>query len=481
MSERVPVRLEPLGVSFEVDQGSALESSLFYFGIEFPCGGAGECKGCRVRVLEGEVSITPAMRSVFTPIELEQGWRLGCQARADGPVTLEISQFETSILADESEIECEPAEGLGIAIDIGTTTLAAQLLDLRTGKVQAVETALNPQAEHGADVMTRVQYALANGPRLTELIRGEVLRMCKALTKRPVREIMLCGNSVMHHLFCGIGVEPFAAVPFDVTDGGTKVFRATELGWDLEGDPEVCFLPCLGGFVGSDILAGILATGMAHSERYQALVDLGTNGEIVVGDGRSMVCASTAAGPAFEAGRIRMGMRASTGAISHVTVEDGRMRCHVIGDTAARGICGSGLVDAVAAGLELGLIQASGRMAAELVLEGEVRLSQRDIRELQLAKAAIAAGLQMLSKRPVERCFLAGAFGNYVSIASAQRIGLLNQAEPRGNTALAGTKLVLLNRSRRAEFLTDVPARVRHANLAADVQFQDIFADCLVF
>ncbi len=481
MTKQVQIKLIPLGVTVEAGQGASLESLLFRYGVEFPCGGNGECRGCRVRVLEGTVAVTPEMRSIFTPIELEQGWRLGCQARADGPLTLEIAQWETPVLTHDSALEFEPAEGLGIAVDIGTTTIAAQLLDLETGMVQAVETSLNPQIEHGSDVMTRVEYALAGGTRLTDLIRAEVLRICRALTARPVREIMLCGNSVMHHLFCGLSVEPFASVPFETNDGGMKSFRARDLGWDLAGDPEVSFLPCLGSFVGSDILAGILATGMMNSKRFQALVDLGTNGELVVGDGESMLCASTAAGPAFEAGRIRMGMRAATGAISHVSVEDGRLRCHVIGDTAARGICGSGLVDAVAAGLELGVIQPSGRMAGEFHLEGDVRLSQRDIRELQLAKAAIAAGIQMLSTRPVEQYFLAGAFGNYVSIASARRIGLLDHAEPVGNTALAGTKLVLLNRSRRVEFLEQVPARVRHVNLAADPQFQDIFTDCLSF
>ncbi len=481
MTGRIQLTLIPLGVTMEADRGTSLESLLFRHGVEFPCGGAGECRGCRVRVIEGAVAITSQMRSIFTPIELEQGWRLGCQACAEGPLTLEVAQWETPVLADDSSLEYEPAAGLGIAIDIGTTTIAAQLLDLETGKVQAVETSLNPQIEHGSDVMTRVQFGLANGPRLTELIRTEILRICRALTSRPVCEIILCGNSVMHHLFCGLSVEPFASVPFEPAEGGTKWFTARELGWQLAGDPQVCFMPCLGSFVGSDILAGILATGMFNSSRYQALVDLGTNGELVVGDGNSMLCASTAAGPAFEAGRIRMGMRAATGAISHVSLEDGRLRCHVIGGTTARGICGSGLVDAVAAGLELGAIQASGRMAVDFPLEGGVCLSQRDIRELQLAKAAIAAGFRILTSRKVERTFLAGAFGNYVSIASARRIGLLNEAEPSGNTALAGTKLVLLNRSRRMEFLEDVPARVRHVNLAADPRFQDVFTDCLSF
>lgn len=265
------------------------------------------------------------------------------------------------------------------------------------------------------------------------------------------------------------------------------VFRAAELGWSVPGDPPVRFLPCLGGFVGSDILAGILATRLHQSERLAGLVDLGTNGEIVIGNRERLLCASTAAGPAFEGGRIGMGMRAATGAITEVTVKDGRLECRVLGHVAPRGICGSGLVDAVAAGLDLGLIRPSGRLAQgkTLALAGPVALAQADIRELQLAKAATAAGIQILLERwgaapaDLHRIYLAGAFGNYLNRASARRIGLLDfppeAVDPAGNTALAGAKIALFGEG------FGLPAKVEHVPLGSDPAFQEKYVEAITF
>ncbi len=205
----------------------------------------------------------------------------------------------------------------------------------------------------------------------------------------------------MHHLFCALDVEPLAHVPFQSPHLGEQHFTARDLGWDLPSDCNIRFARCIGGFVGSDILAGIVATGIAHGDRLSALVDLGTNGEIAIGNRHGIVCASTAAGPAFEAGSIRMGMRAVTGAIAYVSLSTATLRATVIGDVAPRGICGSGLVDAVAAGLRTGP-SCSGRIANGskiFPVAPPVVLYQSDIRELQLAKAAIAAGFRLLLHR----------------------------------------------------------------------------------
>jgi len=247
-------------------------------------------------------------------------------------------------------------------------------------------------------------------------------------------------------------------------------------------------MPCLGGFVGSDILAGIVATGMHQSPGLAVLIDLGTNGEIVAGNRDLLLCASTAAGPAFEGGRISCGMRASTGAISEAAIEGGGIRCAVIGGGAACGICGSGLVDAVAAGLDLGRIAPGGRMASPLELAGGIVLTQADIRELQLAKAAIAAGVRVLLHRlgatlaDVRRVWLAGAFGNYVNRASARRIGLLefpdHLVEPAGNTALLGAKIALFAPD---PSFREIRALVRHVPLGADPEFQDRYVEAMPF
>ena len=230
--------------------------------------------------------------------------------------------------------------------------------------------------------MSRVEFAVAGGLKeLVRLIREQIGSMITELIASTggggdLKNVVIVGNTVMHHLFCSISVEPLSHYPFETDNDGLHIFRAEELDWHFPGDPPVRFLPCLGGFVGSDLLAGILATKLHESESPVALIDLGTNGEIVIGNREKILCASTAAGPAFEGARISMGMRAATGAISEVHVQDGRLRCHVLGNVPPRGICGSGLVDAVASGLDLGLVLPAGRLAAnqEWLLEAPCHL-----------------------------------------------------------------------------------------------------------
>src|SRR5574340_560031 len=539
MSGRVRIELHPLGKTIHVERGAPLHDVLFPYGVEFPCGGRGRCARCRVRLLEGTLDPTPEEVRILGAAEIAAGWRLACHAHAAGDLTIEIAQWETAILADTSVFEFQPKEGLGIAVDVGTTTLVAQLLDLRTARVLGVRTALNPQVKHGSDVMSRVEFALAGGQQeLTSLIRAEIGTLVSKLGPRePVREVVLVGNTVMHHLFCGISVEPLSHTPFEPERDGMETLAARELGWSLPGEPTARFLPCLGGFVGSDILAGVLATRMHEREALRsetlaarelgwslpgeptarflpclggfvgsdilagvlatrmherealtALLDLGTNGEIIVGNLARLVCASTAAGPAFEGGRISCGMRAATGAISEVTADDGRLDCRVLGHAAPRGICGSGLVDAVAGALDLDLIAPSGRLRGSktLPLSGPVALTQADIRELQLAKGATSAGMDIVLKRwgarleDVERVYLAGAFGNYLNRASARRIGLLNfpldSVEPAGNTALLGAKLALFDGA-----FTRIREITEHVPLGSDPEFQEKYVAAMPF
>ena len=502
MSERVRIQLQPLGATIEMERGASLHDALFTHGVEFPCGGKGRCKGCRVRVIGGALSITPEDGKMLSPEQLAAGWRLACRSRAESDLILELAQWDVPILADNTPFEFVPREGLGVAVDVGTTTLVAQLLDLETGHVLAVRTALNAQARYGADVMSRVEFAVAGQGQhqLERLIRGQVGRMIAGLLPAApanpsgLREIVLVGNTVMHHLFSGIDLGPLSHYPFVPVRPELALFRARELGWNLGGDPVVRFLPCLGGFVGSDILAGVLATKLAEAEKLVGLMDLGTNGEIVIGNREHLLCASTAAGPAFEGARISMGMRASTGAIAEVTAAQGAIACHVIGNVAPRGLCGSGLVDAVAAGLEIGLIDHSGRFVNgrnRWELLPPVVLTQNDIRELQLAKAAIAAGLRILlerwraAKSDLVALYLAGAFGNYINRSSAQRIGLLDfpaeKIQPAGNTALLGAKIALFGGDGNESPYSQVVAKIEHVPLGSDPHFQDIFVEEMRF
>jgi uncharacterized 2Fe-2S/4Fe-4S cluster protein (DUF4445 family) len=295
----------------------------------------------------------------------------------------------------------------------------------------------------------------------------------------------------MHHLFCGIDCTPLSHFPFEPTDDGAVNFAPASLGWPLGDGATVRFLPCLGGFVGSDILAGIIATNLHASPAPLCLIDLGTNGEIVVGWRDRLLCCSTAAGPAFEGARIMMGMRASTGAIAEVRNASPGLLCKVLGDGNPRGICGSGLVDAVAVLLDNGTILPGGRFADKspsVLLMDPVRLSQTDIRELQLAKGAVAAGVRILLQRAglrfedIEKVFVAGAFGNYVSTASARRIGLLafppEKIFPAGNTALRGAKRELFE---APEDCLRLAERVEHVSLHAHHDFQEIYVEEMTF
>ena len=499
MKSTATLTLTPLRIRIEAPTGTSLHSLLFQYGIEFPCGGRGACRGCRVKVLEGSLPISLVEESILSEEELRDGWRLACQNTLDGDLLLDVAQWEAPFLSDESAFAFTPRDGLGIAVDVGTTTIVSQLLDLRAGTVLAVESGLNQQAVFGADIMSRVDAAVTHGRQedLTSTVRNQVVAMIRALLKSSgvdpaqIVDMVLVGNSVMHHLFGGLDCLPLSHFPFTPVHLESLEFSPTDLSWDLPPQAHVRFLPLLGGFVGSDILAGILATKANEQENAICLIDLGTNGEVVIGSRRGLVCCSAAAGPAFEGARISMGMRAATGAIAAVTVDGDRLTCEVIGDAEPRGICGSGLVDAVAALLQSGRIEPSGLIAGNagsIRLAGNVRLTQGDVRELQLAKGAIAAGVRILCEesgiRPedIATIHLAGAFGNYVNRLSARRIGLVEFPPDRiassGNTALRGAKQALFAERGTIDSIVNA---TRHVPLHAHPRFQEYYVDAMRF
>jgi uncharacterized 2Fe-2S/4Fe-4S cluster protein (DUF4445 family) len=500
MSELVRITLLPLGHDITVQRGTPLQDVLFPFGVEFPCGGNAVCENCKVKVLSGTLLMTEEQENILSKREAQEGWRLACRCKAECDVTLEIAQWEPRILADESWFEFKAREGLGIAIDLGTTTIAAQLLDLESGNVLAVETALNAQGRHGADVMSRISFAVTEQgqPELESLVREQLSSMIASLLASAgmsgtrVVDVTIVGNTVMHHLFSGLDVSPLSMYPFESPNIGIQRFSAQQLGWTSIPKAAVAFLPAMGSFVGSDILAGILSTNIHKSEELVGLIDLGTNGEIVIGNKDKLLYCSTAAGPAFEGSCISMGMRATTGAIAQVVADNGTFRCRVLGNVLARGICGSGLVDAIAAGLSTRAISEDGRIAAEsgvFEVSPPVVLTQRDVRELQVAKAAIAAGVKILTENlgaspdELTRIYLAGAFGNYIDRANASKIGLLpvpaERITPTGNSALLGAKLALFDGS--LESLAAISSISTHVALNLDVHFQDVFVAEMMF
>ena len=465
---------------------------LHSYGIEFPCGGKGTCGKCRVRIIGGQVQTDARHRARLDALGLGGDWRLACMSRCEADLVIEVEQYSSFILADETPFRFTPAEGMGVAVDVGTTTLVAQLVDRNTGEVMAVETAVNPQARFGSDLVSRLESAMTgHSGEMTRMIRetvnGMIDRMWKGRKGVPER-IVLVGNTVMQHLFSGSDIRPLSFFPFESPHKDLKQFTSRELGWKVPCG-EVLFYPSIGSFVGSDILAGIMATRMHESDGFCVLVDLGTNGEIVVGNRERMYCASTAAGPAFEGARISMGMLASTGAVSRVERKNNGWRCHVIGNTSPAGICGSGLIDAVAVLLDSGRLGEYGEIldgSGKVVITDPVTLTQRDIQEFQLAKAAVAAGLELLMKKngagEIGSVFLAGAFGSYINPSHVIRTGLLGFSEEMirqlGNTALIGAKMFLFSDPGE---IVPVLERITHVNLEAEPGFQDTFIDHMRF
>mgnify|MGYP006285927873 FL=1 len=489
------IHLEPLHRTFRVAEGTPLIDVLHEYGVEFPCGGKGTCGGCKIRVLEGNIPLDEEHRQALSDLGLSEEWRLACMSYVYGEVTLEVDQWKTIILADNTPFQFTPREGYGIAVDVGTTTLIAQLINMEEGKVLNAATATNPQSRYGADIMSRVEYAVKQEEQiLTRLIREKVSELIgQLITGRhtKIRKIVLVGNTVMHHLFCGFDLRPLATYPFESEKTGLQQFSPDTLGWSVPGNPEILFMPAIGGFIGSDILAGILAARIQEKEEINCLIDLGTNGELVIGNREGMICASTAAGPAFEGTNISMGMTATTGALSSINITSNPLHYHIIGNTSPRGICGSGLIDAIAWLHSKGYIDMWGQLADEkdsMEIVSGIILTQQDIREVQLAKGAISAGVRILSQKikiqpeNIDNIFLAGAFGNYVNLSNAQKIGLIefngDKIIKLGNSALIGAKMMLYL---DPDNLTPILQKIKHTSLETDPGFQETYAMKMLF
>ena len=490
MPETVNIHLQPIGKSLNVNKGTLLVDVLHEFGIEFPCGGKGTCGRCKIKLLGGTLKIDDIQQQKLQKLGLGNDWRLACFCNAETDITIEVSQFENIILADNTQFGFQPKTGFGIAFDLGTTTLVAQLVNLENGHILNSVSDVNPQARFGADLISRIQSCLdGNQPGLQQIIRQKTGEMIDSLlAEHPVKisKINFVGNTAMHHIFSGISVAPLAQYPFHSPEKGSQHFSPDQLNWSLN-ETDIHFYPSIGSFVGSDILAGIAATRMAFRDEFTILVDLGTNGEIVVGNREKIVCASTAAGPAFEGAKISQGMRAATGAISSVTFENGKIKTHVIGNVPARGICGSGLIDVIAGLIENGQIGIFGEFENredKIEIAPGVAVTQQDIREFQLAKSALATGIQILMNKleisfeNISQIFIAGGFGNFLNIGNVIRTGLIEcEAEKivkLGNTALIGAKMFLFENE---SFIDEILSKTTHVNLEADPAFQDIYIE----
>jgi uncharacterized 2Fe-2S/4Fe-4S cluster protein (DUF4445 family) len=606
-TQRVHLRFEPDGAEVRVPSGTPIFDAASWNGvaIDSTCGGHGTCKKCKVRVLEGDVPLSPVDPRAFSPDELRAGWRLACRAPArtdlvvevpplqtrpkaalvgvgrhvilrpavmkrhlvldeptledqrsdvqrvlDGlddleprielPVvrtlgrTLRAANFDvTAVVCDDVLIGIEPgdttARRFAIAFDLGTTTVVATLLDLETGQPAAVRSMLNRQQPYGADVISRVSATMLDDSalgaleaRAHETLQQLAAEVCEegGVAPEEVYEIVVVGNVTMTQIALGIDPEPLSMAPFIVAAHELPPATAADFGVKVHPRAPAVVFPSLGAYVGGDIVAGMLASGLTRDRRLRLFIDVGTNSEIALGNQERVLATAAPAGPAFEAAQIRCGMRAAEGAIEGIQLRDDEIALQVIGDTDPVGLCGSGLVDCVAELVGAGLLDHSGRfvpdevaaevaprLSSRLTKIGEERvfvmhwrgedpanavyLSQRDVRELQFAKASIATGWQILlaelgvAAEDIAQVLLAGSFGAYLSPASAIRIGLVPRlALPRivsaGNVASEGAKMAALSHRERAE-AESIVHEVEYVELSGREDFNDLFIDQLAF
>ncbi len=422
-----------------------------------------------------------------------------------GGAILGPSHPVAAVLYDDREVlDIEPdepgREAFGLAVDLGTTTVAAELVDLQTGRIADRATAVNAQNSYGADVVSRITFAFENPDNLrrlkgaaVQLINDLVGTMCRrsGVPRHRIYDAVVAGNSAMNHILCGVAVDSLALAPFHAVFSTLPPLAAAEIGFALHPQARVYISPNIKSFVGGDITAGLVAASFAAEPGTGLFIDLGTNGEIVLKKGGEFAATSTAAGPAFEGMNISCGMLAVPGAICRAEWDNG-FKCRTVDDLPPQGVCGTGLVDILAGALARGLLGRDGRIAGpekRIRLTDRLALTQQDVRDVQLAVAAVRSGVRLMLREfrltvaDLDRVVVAGAFGSSLDIGNAVALGLLPDVPPEkiafiGNASLAGARLLLLSRPARA-VAEALAAKVSHISLATRPDFQDEFVQSL--
>ncbi|MBE5949140.1 MAG: DUF4445 domain-containing protein [Lachnospiraceae bacterium] len=542
------------GIEITVKKGNEIKKLLYKAGqsvmdlliensyyISAVCGGKGRCGKCKVRVLKGVAPVTAEDEKFFNKEELGVGWRLSCllyptedltvsfelgdesefvavSEYEPGDVTVPKERTEFSVVADscdenapelkkENKGIADEDKEYHIAIDIGTTTIAMQLLGKTSGDIKHTITTVNSQRKYGADVITRIKASVdGRKPELKECIFKDLKEGIQALLKATGVEmskvacIAIAGNTTMIHLLMGydcdsLGIYPFTPVNIDIITGSMEALLG------ISGDAKVVILPGISTYVGGDIVSGLYACGFDKTEEIKLLVDLGTNGEMALGNEDKLLVTSTAAGPAFEGGNIEWGMGSVAGAICSVELDGAIAKCHTILDKEPVGICGTGVVEAIAELLREDILDDTGLLADEYFDDGfelaktsdgrDIVLTQKDIRELQLAKSAIRAGIETLlikygvSKEQVSKVYLAGGFGYKLNTGKAVAIGMLpkefaDKTQAIGNSSLAGA-VKYLREAEDGKALEKIVLISEEISLSTDKDFNEFYMEHMMF
>ena len=591
------VNFEPIGRRGRCPAGSSLLACAHELGVDMVslCAGTGTCHTCKVKVLEGSVSeITSSEREVFSPQELEDGWRLACQTYPTSDIKLsvpaeamttpqrtQVEGLETAVrpepavcayqvtlpapaLADlrgDSErlletlnqkhrLHCQaididirrrlspqlrswkwelqaivrddeviaigpwPSHNLGLAVDLGTTKIAGYLVDLSDGRTLSAQGVMNPQISYGEDIVSRITQAMESATEgrhlqrlAVEAINDLATDLCAQVDTKAneITDAVIVGNTAMHHLLTGLPVAQLALSPFVPAVSRALDIKARDLGLHIAPGAYAHLLPNIAGFVGADHVAMLLSTGVWQTDGVLIAIDIGTNTEVSLIDNGRISSVSCASGPAFEGGHIKDGMRAARGAIERLRLDDDNVQYKTIEGAPPAGLCGSGILDALAQLYLVRVVEDNGRMRdnhprlrtrkrqREFVIVSEeerdgrpaIVITQGDVRELQLAKAAIRTGIQVLletnkrTEEEIEQVVIAGAFGSYIDVTSAITIGMLPSLPPGrfrqvGNAAGMGAKLALISRCKRAE-AQDIASRVNYVELASAPSFMHTF------
>lgn len=485
------------------------------------CGGGGRCGKCKIRVTEGYLPVTTSDHAYFTKEELNYGMRLSCKAYPSEPVQVELNfQSESNFqavasyqqhehkTAREGIVTTAETDSLGIAVDIGTTTIAIQLISLKTGEALATHTDINHQRKYGADVISRIRAASeGKAEAMRKSVRQDLLNGIQAVVKdsgilpENVTELAIAGNTTMIHLLMGYNCKGLGEFPF--TPVNIKLIEGTfeNIIGDSFLSARIRILPGISTFVGGDIVAGLYTCDIDRSKEYSLLIDLGTNGEIALGNRDKLIVSSTAAGPAFEGGNITWGVGSIEGAISDVTITEQGPVIRTINDKAPTGICGTGVIEAVSELLKKELVDETGCLDEDYFEHGyplaknsedmDIVLTQKDIREIQLAKSAVRSGIETLflrygiKKEEVSHVYLAGGFGYKLDCQKAIDIGMIppefaDKIEAIGNSSLGGSVKCLLEKD-GAQRMSAICCSATEINLSADKYFNDFYIENIGF
>lgn len=540
------IAFQPMGKKQQAAAGDTLSeiASRAAVTISADCAGQGTCGKCKVKIISGDAGLPDdTERNLLTKEELDDGIRLACRVKVQNDMTIQVlsatgnmgrkkdmARLPEGFVPDRYEWKPgEPKECYGLAFDIGTTTVVGMLWDLRKAEPVGAAARTNPQSDYGADVISRIMYCgkeEGNLKRMQQKITdcfNDII--CEfeeeyGIDPATINKVIAVGNTTMSHLLLAVDPQSLALAPFSPGFTGPVSINAKDLNLIISENAVVNVLPNIAGHVGSDIVAVLLSSGLSEMDGANLAIDIGTNGEILLASSGSVLTCSTAAGPAFEGACIHHGMRAATGAIEGVIIQGGEVKLSVIGDVKPVGICGSGLIDCVAELLKSGMITKKGKLLtkeeaeraglpdslAKRLVDGEsgksfilysdpegrdIYITQKDVREVQLAKGAILAGIQIMMQElkledsHLNNVLLAGAFGNYIKKESALAIGLLpavslDKVISIGNAAGAGACMALLSKSSLEE-ANRLAREVNHIELAAHPDFQDVYLQAMYF